>query len=197
MQTIFPHLRSIPSLMRASLSLDVRGKVTLETWSIWGHSSYTKEKFNSIRQVFLCILSIFGASVKTFRSLIFHLGNVSQMLQKDPTPAGLWSQKTPFHHLRKFLTSRRLLDLPPWSSKGIKPEVKRSFLSPSIIPGKTCPDTCVAQLTRARYILVGGIGASFQLSLEIFLPICRVRARLRQERRSSQLQNLRRCPKTQ
>lgn len=76
-QTIFPHLRSIPSLMRASLLLDVRGKVTLETWSIWGHSSYTKEKFNSIRQVFLCILSIFGASVKTFRSLIFHLGNVS------------------------------------------------------------------------------------------------------------------------
>lgn len=35
--------------------LDVRGKVTSETWSFWGHSGYTKDKFNSTWQVLLSV----------------------------------------------------------------------------------------------------------------------------------------------
>lgn len=54
-----------------------------------------------------------------------------------PSPLGLWDQLTPCHHLGKLLTSQRLLDLPPWSNKCVKPErAGKSFLPPSAIPGK-------------------------------------------------------------
>lgn len=173
--------------------LEVRGKVTSETWSIWGHSGYTEETLNSIWNILLnawCVLSILWVFIRTFRNLAFCLG-MWRFGRKTPLPlvcgVSCW----------KVAHRAEAAGCVPWSGKHVVTErVEKSFLSPSVIPGKDLFLTHVL-LSSLEPGTSGAGGLGPFLSLERFLPICRAWARVRHERHSSQVQHLKWCPKIQ
>lgn len=94
-----PRLWSSPRSMPRRISLSCRHerKSHRET-EHFGHSGYTREKWDSLGQVLLRTLPVFGASIRTLGNLIFHWGMWRGSRKIPPTPPLLcrvsWLQAT-------------------------------------------------------------------------------------------------------